>query len=77
MKSIPSITSYQVFSSNSDPSKYFPVKFKDQNKDSIDQIESRNKHEAKIPRTSRKENIIYIYNTKNTFDQSRLYSIPS
>jgi len=38
----------------------FQLNFKDQTQDSIDQIESSNKHKTKIPKTSRKENIIYI-----------------
>jgi len=41
----------------------------DQNQDSIDQIESSNKHETKIPRTSNKENNIYIYIYIYIYDQ--------
>jgi len=48
-KPIPSIPIYWVFSSRSETQKYFSVKFKNQNQDSIDQIKSNIKHKMKIP----------------------------
>jgi len=47
-KPIPSIPIYQLFSSRSKTEKYFLVKFKNQKRDSIDQIKSSIKHKMKI-----------------------------
>jgi len=47
-KPIPSIPIYRLFSSRSETQKYFPVKFKNQNRDSIDKIKSSIKHKMKI-----------------------------
>jgi len=47
-KRIPSIPIYRLFSSRSETQKYFPFKFKNQNRDSIDQIKSSIKHKMKI-----------------------------
>jgi len=47
-KPIPSIPIYRLFSSRSETKKYFPVKFKNQKRDSNDQIKSSIKHKMKI-----------------------------
>jgi len=49
IETYPSIPIYWVFSSRSETQKYFPVKFKNQNQDSIDKIKYSIKHKIKIP----------------------------
>ena len=61
LKSIPSITTHQVFSFRSDFQKYFPVRSKNQNQESIDRVESSIKHRMKIPILDRKEITLYKY----------------
>jgi len=48
LKPIPSIPIYRLFSSRSENQKYFSVKFKNQNRDFIDQIKPSIKQKMKI-----------------------------
>jgi len=61
LKSIPNITIHQVSLFRSDFHKYFPVKSKSHNQESIDQIELCIRNKTIIPTLSKNRNPIYKY----------------